>query len=98
MRASMKTILTWMVTIMAIVCVAAEDKPAKPEAEEKEKPKSFAEVIKEAEAVPGLFTLYRKEDTLLLEILPEQLDRPFLCSPTLESGLGERSLLSAQML
>ena len=35
---------------------------------------------------------------MLLEIRPEQLDRQFLCSPTLESGLGERSLLSAQML
>src|SRR5262249_42012190 len=49
-------------------------------------------------AIKGLFNFYRKNDQVYLELLPEQFDRNFLCSPTLESGIGERGLLSAQML
>src|SRR4026208_1989352 len=98
----MKKGLILAALFVGLGCFAAEDKASdaksKDEDKDKDKPKPFAEVIKDTQAVPGFFTLYRKEDTVLLEIRPEQLDRKFLCSPTLESGLGERSLLSAQML
>src|SRR6185503_13756855 len=60
--------------------------------------KPFAELTKNAQVIHGLFSFYRKHDKVYLEILPEQFDRSYLCSPTLESGIGERGLLSAQML
>ena len=60
--------------------------------------KPFAVLTKDAQVTKGLFTFYRKDDKVYLEILPEQFDRMYLCSPTLESGIGERGLLSAQML
>src|SRR2546426_7166091 len=73
--------------------ITAASADSKPGAE-----KPFEELIKGAQAIKGLFTLYRKDDKIYLEILPDQFDMMFLCSPTLESGLGERGLLSAQML
>ncbi|MGH9754894.1 MAG: zinc-dependent metalloprotease, partial [Blastocatellia bacterium] len=60
--------------------------------------KPFADVIKDAEAVKGLFTLYRKEDKVWIEILPEQFDQIYLCSPTMESALGERGFFASQVL
>ncbi len=60
--------------------------------------KPFADVIKDAEAVKGLFTLYSKEDKVWLEILPEQFDQTYLCSPTMESALGERGFFASQVL
>ena len=90
----MKKGITLAATFFMLVCAIADEKSPKDD----DKPKAFADVIKDAEAIRGLFTFYRKEDTVLLEVLPEQFERQFLCSPTLESGLGERSLLSAQML
>lgn len=60
--------------------------------------KSFADVTKDFEAIKGLFTVYRKDDKTFLEIMPDQMDKVYLFSPTLESGIGERGFLSAQLL
>src|SRR5215475_6569904 len=60
--------------------------------------KPFADVIKDAETVKGLFTLYRKDDKVWLEILPEQFDKIYLCSPTMESAIGERGFFASQVL
>ncbi|HEV2860746.1 MAG TPA: zinc-dependent metalloprotease [Pyrinomonadaceae bacterium] len=60
--------------------------------------KPFADVVKDAEVVKGLFTLYRKDDKVLVEIQPDQFDKIYLLSPTMESGIGERGFLSAQVL
>jgi Met-zincin/Domain of unknown function (DUF5117)/Domain of unknown function (DUF5118) len=60
--------------------------------------KPFADVIKDAEVVKGLFTFYRKDDKVWLEILPEQFDKLYLCSPTMESALGERGFFASMML
>lgn len=60
--------------------------------------KPFADVTKDFEAIKGLFTVYRKDDKTFLEIMPDQLDKVYLFSPTLESGIGERGFLSAQLL
>jgi len=62
---------------------AADQKPEPP----KEKP--FADVVKEAQVIKGLFTFYKTEDKVLLEIQPEQFDQMYMLSLTCESGLGE---------
>jgi len=61
----------------------ADQKPEPP----KEKP--FADVVKEAEVIKGLFTLYKTEDKVFLEIQPDQFDKMYMFSLTCESGLGE---------
>ena len=61
----------------------AEQKPEPP------KEKSFADVVKDAQVIKGLFTFYKGEDKVLLEIQPDQFDKMFMLSLTCESGLGE---------
>lgn len=50
----------------------------------------FGEVVKDCNAIEGFFTFYHDESegTYFLKILPEQLDRIFLCSITREAGDG----------
>ncbi|GET39245.1 zinc-dependent metalloprotease [Microseira wollei] len=57
---------------------------------------SFDEAVKNAETLPGLFTLYRHKQNgkILLEIKPEQLDKNYLATITLASGIGEQWLYS----
>ena len=68
----------------------AQTAQSAPAAPEQPPLKPFAEVVKEAEVLRGLFTLYRKDDKVYLELLPEQFDQPYLLSPTMETGIGER--------
>ena len=70
---------------------------ARPGAPEPPKDKPFAEVVKDAQVIKGLFTLYRTDEKVFLEILPEQLDKIYLVSMTLDSGLGERGFYAAAM-
>jgi Domain of unknown function (DUF5118) len=63
----------------------SEEQKAEPP---KEKP--FADVVKEAEVIKGLFTFYKTEDKVFLEIQPDQFDKTYMLSLTCESGLGER--------
>lgn len=60
------------------------------------KPTSFDLAIKGMQRVEGLFTLYRNPKTgrTLAEIKPSQLNINYLCSITLESGIGEGGLYS----
>jgi hypothetical protein len=61
--------------------------------------KPFADVIKDADVIEGLFTIYRtKDEKYYLEIKPNQFDKTFLLASTMESGLGERGLYAAQVL
>lgn len=62
----------------------ADDKKPEPPKE-----KSFADVVKDAQVIKGLFTFYKTEDKVLLEIQPEQFDKMYMLSLTCESGLGE---------
>src|SRR5229473_4037260 len=75
----------------------ASDK--KPEAGDKKpeapKDKPFAEVVKDAKVVKGLFTFYRTEDKTYLEILPEQFDKMYMLSLTCETGIGEAGFYAA---
>lgn len=56
----------------------------------------FDQVIKETEPLEGLFTLYRDKEQgkIYLEIKPEQLNKNFLATITMESGIGERGIYS----
>ena len=72
--------------------------PAGPGAPPPQAEKPFAEIIKDAEVIKGLFTIYRKDEKVMMEIMPEQFDKIFLISPTMESGIGERGFLSAQVM
>lgn len=62
--------------------------------------KPFNEVIKNTSAETGLFTLYRNKETgkIFLEIKPQQLNRNFLSTMTMESGIGERGIYSGMPL
>lgn len=65
-------------------------KPAAPE-------KPFADIVKDAEVIKGLFTLYRTDDKVYLELLPDQLEKTYLVSLTVDSGIGERGFYAAAM-
>jgi hypothetical protein len=89
---------------LALVCALPAQTPAPVEpadtGEKKAEPpkdKPFAEIVKDAQPIAGLFTLYRREDKTWLEILPDQFDKTLMFSMTCESGLGERGFYAAQM-
>jgi hypothetical protein len=69
------------------------------EAKKPEEEKSFDEVVKDMEVIKGLFTFYRKadENKVLMEILPEQLDKTFLFAATIDQAAGERGLYASMM-
>jgi len=49
----------------------------------------FADVIKDAKEIKGLFTLWQKDEKLWIEIRPEQLDQRFLMSTVLARGIAQ---------
>ncbi|MFN6483871.1 MULTISPECIES: zinc-dependent metalloprotease [unclassified Nostoc] len=69
-------------------------KPAKDDLE------PFNEVTKDTQKSGGLFTLYRNKEKnkIYLEIKPEQLNKNYLATATLESGIGERGIYSGMPL
>ncbi|MEH2274396.1 MAG: zinc-dependent metalloprotease [Nostoc sp.] len=71
---------------------------AKPPAKDDLEP--FTEVIKGTQKSGGLFTLYRNKEKnkIYLEIKPEQLNKNYLATTTLESGIGERGIYSGMPL
>jgi hypothetical protein len=73
---------------------AGAQKPATPEPP---KDKAFADVVKDAQVIKGLFTMYRTDEKVFLEILPEQLEKVYLVSLTVDSGIGERGFYAAAM-
>ena len=60
----------------------------------------FKDVIKNTKKSEGLFTLYRHAETgkIYLEIKPEQLNKNYLGTVMIESGIGERGLYSGMPL
>jgi len=71
---------------------ATAEKPPEPPKE-----KAFADIVKDAQVIKGLFTLYRTDEKVFLEILPEQLEKIYLASLTLDSGIGEAGFYAAAM-
>ena len=101
----------WILALLAIGLFGALTLPAqappKPEGENKQdsgegkktepvKEKPFADVTKDAKVTKGLFTFYRTEDQVFLEVLPEQLDKIYMLSLTCETGLGEAGFYAAE--
>jgi Met-zincin/Domain of unknown function (DUF5117) len=62
----------------------------------KEDLRRFREIVKGTEKLAGLFTLYRhpEDGRIYLELTPEQLNKNYLATVTLESGLGESGIYS----
>jgi hypothetical protein len=56
----------------------------------------YREAIKGTDKLEGLFTIYRGEEDskIYLELKPEQLNKNYLCTVTLESGIGESGIYS----
>ncbi len=49
----------------------------------------FAAVVRDAQKIEGLFTLYRREERAFLELKPEDFGKPFFLSPKVTTGIGE---------
>ncbi len=62
--------------------------------------KAFDKVIKDTQVSKGLFTLYRDEEKnkIYLEVKPTQLNKNYLATATLESGIGEAGIYSGMPL
>ncbi|MFB2937476.1 zinc-dependent metalloprotease [Aerosakkonemataceae cyanobacterium BLCC-F154] len=60
----------------------------------------FSEVIRETDKLEGLFTIYRslEDDRIYLEIASEQLNKNYLGTVTLDSGIGESGIYSGLAL
>ncbi len=60
----------------------------------------FAEVTKNTQKSEGIFTTYhhKNKNKIYLEIKPEQLQKNFLATSTLESGIGEKGIYSGMPL
>ncbi|MER3493630.1 MAG: peptidase M43 [Mastigocladus sp. ERB_26_2] len=56
----------------------------------------YREAIKGTDKLEGLFTIYRGEEDskIYLELKPEQINKNYLCTVTLESGIGESGIYS----
>ncbi|MEO6362971.1 MAG: DUF5117 domain-containing protein, partial [Caldimonas sp.] len=57
----------------------------------------FADVIKDAKRIDGALTLWQKDDRVWIELKPEDLERPFILSPKLKTGIGERMFFGGLM-
>lgn len=66
----------------------------------KDELEDFNEVTKNTQKQEGMFTLYRDKEKgkVYLEVKPEQVNRNFLATMTLESGIGERGIYSGMPL
>ncbi|MGB3654215.1 MAG: zinc-dependent metalloprotease [Rivularia sp. (in: cyanobacteria)] len=62
--------------------------------------KAFDQVIKNTQVSKGLFTLYRdkEKNKIYLEVKPTQLNKNYLATATLESGIGEAGIYSGMPL
>ncbi len=60
-------------------------------------PPPFGTVIKDARRIDGPLTLWQKDDKVWIELLPEQLGKPFLLSPKIRNGIGEAWVLGGLM-
>ena len=59
--------------------------------------RSYRDVLRDAKAIPGFFTLHQKDDKVWFEIRPEQFDKPFFFAYNIPRSIGERGLYGSQM-
>ena len=55
------------------------------------------DILRDAKAIPGYFTLHQKDEKVWIEILPSQLGKPFFFSYNIPRSVGERGLYGSQM-
>jgi len=60
-------------------------------------PRAFATLIKDTQELPGYFTLHEKDDRVLLELKPDQLNKPYYLSINRTGGLGENFIYPFMM-
>src|SRR5712692_6257578 len=70
---------------------------ATPAAAPTPRPRIYKDVLKDARALPGFFTLHQKDEKVWLEIRPEQFDVPFFFAYNIPRSIGERGLYGSQM-
>jgi len=71
--------------------------PATPAAPAPNALKPFAEIIKDAQELPGLFPLWQKDEKVWLELSPAQLDQPYFFAVSTTQGIGERGIYGGMM-
>jgi hypothetical protein len=57
----------------------------------------YREILKDAKAIPGFFTLHQKDEKVWIEIRPEQFEAPFFFAYNIPRSIGERGLYGSQM-
>ena len=76
---------------------AKESKPAGPVEQKGGKP-PFAVALKDATKIPGLITLWQKDDKLYAELTESLLGKDFFVLTSISKGIGDRSLLGGMSL
>src|SRR2546430_17077665 len=78
---------------------AARQEEKKTETPKGDEEKPFDEVVKEMEVLKGLFSFYRKaeDNSTLMEILPEQLDKTFLFAGKVDPTGHKRGIYAPHM-
>ncbi|TAN52586.1 MAG: DUF5117 domain-containing protein [Betaproteobacteria bacterium] len=61
------------------------------------RPRPYRDVLKDAVAQPGHFTLHRKDDKVWIELRPAQFEVPLFFSFNITRSIGERGLYGNQM-
>jgi len=59
--------------------------------------RTFSEATRDAKESPGLFNVWQRDDKVLIEIQPEQLEHQYFFSTNLDQGLGESRFLAGSM-
>jgi hypothetical protein len=83
------------------ISLRGDDKPAeaaKPVAAADAGQTAAATLLKDAARLPGLITLYRKDDKLHAELPDAMLGKEFFVLTSISRGIGERSLLGGMSL
>ena len=83
------------------ISLRGDDKPAeaaKPAAAADAGQTAAATLLKDAARLPGLITLYRKDDKLHAELPDAMLGKEFFVLTSISRGIGERSLLGGMSL
>ena len=59
--------------------------------------RTFAEATRDAKEQAGLFNLWQRDDKVLIELAPDQLEHLYFFSTSLDQGLGESRFLAGSM-
>ncbi len=71
---------------------------APPKPKQKPKYKKWKEVLKDAEAQEGLFTVHTKREDVFFELKETDLDKPYLAILTLSQGMGTRMVFGGLVI